>query len=576
MDYRDFLHELFDTKPEDSFINIWISSGKNKRSKFFKDIDKAADYVLSMNKTTSDIYVGCGFLNQDLGAFKRGTKRDIAGLPGFGMDIDLKSKDKPDCPATIQEAVSLVKGHGYDPTIIIFTGNGIHVWWLFKECWEFEKTELQMAENVNRRLQQTIKQRATEKGWKLDATHDVTRVLRLPNTFNFKDKDNPKETSCYENGGPRYEDHMSLDAFSIDESQITSKIVAPEKIDQTVQLININKNADPPTDKMDDLMEIDVRFKSTWQQLRTDMQDQTPSAYAMALANAAAQANWSDQEITNLIFAFYRRHGHDTKSLHKRKIALTIAKARQSADNDLIEEFAKDVVPTQGTPYENIVDPGKERSKKFIKKNLKGLELFKLLQYKMESDSHYRMILKNGNKKIEIPFTSTKEIRSCKIFCDKIYECCHISLHLSRKQWEMFSDNLVKHIVLIKVDFVTPKERLKYWIEQYLQDKDEYTIDETLHNKEPFVHANHWHIYGNQFYTWTWQTYGQTQGNEKTKLDFKIIKAKRVRFNCKHPDDPNKTKTIRPWRIPLDIVTPTIAISGTKEKDNLMDLPPII
>ena len=53
-------------------------------------------------------------------------------MAGIGADLDLKSAAHPNksLPTTIQEAMTILPPH-MPPSLIIGSGNGIQVWWLF-------------------------------------------------------------------------------------------------------------------------------------------------------------------------------------------------------------------------------------------------------------------------------------------------------------------------------------------------------------------------------------------------------------------------------------------------------------
>jgi hypothetical protein len=58
---------------------------------------------------------------------------------------------------------------------------------LFKEIWILNTpAERERAQTLLRRLQRTVQLLAMERGWKVDTTSDLARVLRLPGTFNWK------------------------------------------------------------------------------------------------------------------------------------------------------------------------------------------------------------------------------------------------------------------------------------------------------------------------------------------------------------------------------------------------------
>ena len=71
----------------------------------------------------------------------------------------------------------------------------------------------------------------------------------------------------------------------------------------TVGTIVVRADADPPVDKFLQLCHREPQFESTWRRhsrLATSEQ---------RLANYAARANWTDQEIANLLIAYRRRYG---------------------------------------------------------------------------------------------------------------------------------------------------------------------------------------------------------------------------------------------------------------------------
>jgi putative DNA primase/helicase len=56
------------------------------------------------------------------------------GIPGFWIEIDIKHAvhKKVNLPETIEEAIAMVReAIPLAPTLIIFSGYGIHVYWRF-------------------------------------------------------------------------------------------------------------------------------------------------------------------------------------------------------------------------------------------------------------------------------------------------------------------------------------------------------------------------------------------------------------------------------------------------------------
>jgi putative DNA primase/helicase len=149
---------------------------------------EAADLAVELGEK-QDVYLNIGLRAEDLGDKRRGTAEEVIALPGLWADIDVQGPaHKAQClPPTKGDALKVIKGIPLSPTWIIDSGHGLQVWWLFKELWTFEgEKERQRAQELSRRFQATLQARAKEYGWRVDGTHDLARVLRIPGTYNHK------------------------------------------------------------------------------------------------------------------------------------------------------------------------------------------------------------------------------------------------------------------------------------------------------------------------------------------------------------------------------------------------------
>lgn len=562
MDYRQFLHELFDTKPDAMYINIWTLP--HKFSHFFSDIDKAAKYIDSVVNKKIDIYVACG-LTDKLPRSRRGKKKQILAIPGFGMDIDFQSTKKPHCPKNIEDVIAIIKGNGWDPSLIILTGHGCHVWWLFKECWVFEDDhDRKLAQSLSERLQLTIKQIAKDKNFLLDSTHDLSRVLRLPETFNNKSKTESLPTSLFEDTGIRYTDPLELDDFLVKPKvELLTPEITEEQLQKIKKDLTIDHNAQIDDEMVQQLIEIEPKFLATWQQQRADFKDPTPSAYAMSLADLAAQVGWSDEDITHLIISWNRNHGHDLNKLHPAKMATTIQKAREHVKKKKIDDYMDTVAPVQGTKFEKIVDPTGDKIREATCTML-GIKIVKLFQYEQENSSAYRMLLADGTY---IQFLTPNDLLMLPKFATIVYERTRKVIDVTGKQWRQCKKNFTKFITVITAGSRTVEERMAIWLEMYLSEKPPSSMTESLDDSEPFVYQGYWWVYASKFRDWVIQYLGENKTMEKSELELKLIKAERFTFTRTRPTDGIR-KTIRPWRIPIMVVHPPVL-----QPDNLKPQP---
>jgi len=119
----------------------------------------------------------------------RGNADSVRAIPGLWLDIDISNPahKQNDLPKNIEEAMSLFDDTPFKPTITVWSGHGLHLWFLFDKPFYFAAAEdHNIASQLSRKLQATFQYAAREKGWKLDNTSDLARLLRLPGTVNRK------------------------------------------------------------------------------------------------------------------------------------------------------------------------------------------------------------------------------------------------------------------------------------------------------------------------------------------------------------------------------------------------------
>src|SRR5262249_18181074 len=203
---REFLLSRFGNAPSHLFALLWRKKGKESR---WLPIGTLGGLDLSdlCEPGAGDVYVGVGLSPEDFGHGKRCEAAAVAGIAGLWLDIDLQDKaHKADnLPQTIGDARELAYSLGAPPTEMVHSGYGVHAYWLFPAAWVFATdAERAKAANLSERFQAAFRRNAAALGWKLDSTHDLARILRLPGTWNCKTR--PPVLACLlDSGGPRYD-----------------------------------------------------------------------------------------------------------------------------------------------------------------------------------------------------------------------------------------------------------------------------------------------------------------------------------------------------------------------------------
>jgi hypothetical protein len=197
----EFLRALFDRAPGQ--VSLW--DGHTKLSSHGVNIGGVSTPIVGLG----DVYFGVGTRRPGLPAEKRGGKADIVALPGLFVDLDLADgrahKTKTPLPADRTEAAALIAAVGKDPTLVVDSGFGLHVYWLFDKPFvvgvDGTVAEYEAALSA---LQQTIIKAAAAVGQHVDNTAEAARVLRLPGTLNVKVPGDARTVEVLIADGPRY------------------------------------------------------------------------------------------------------------------------------------------------------------------------------------------------------------------------------------------------------------------------------------------------------------------------------------------------------------------------------------
>lgn len=182
-----FLKALYGENSQ-GYLTLWTL--KDQKTRWFKatDFARIADEALHL-ATEDDVYFGLGLRRERLEKKQRGSVEHVIAIPGLWADIDVRGAAHTGTrlPPTEDAARELLKDFPLSPTIVVNSGHGFQVWWLFKELWRFDTDEeRQQAQALSRNFQATLQELARRHGWRIDPTPDLARILRLPGTWNRK------------------------------------------------------------------------------------------------------------------------------------------------------------------------------------------------------------------------------------------------------------------------------------------------------------------------------------------------------------------------------------------------------
>ena len=183
MDTREFFAKLYGNSQGKSYI--WTLP--DKRTRQADTAETLAEYAETADQAAQNVYFSVGLTRAVFGQYERAKTADIIGIPGLWADIDTSGEHAAgNLPPDYAAARSLLPA-AFDPSIVVFSGHGIHVYYLFREMLSTEtEREKTFATELLKRLQGMIRTNAATHGWHVDSVPDLCRVLRVPGTMNRK------------------------------------------------------------------------------------------------------------------------------------------------------------------------------------------------------------------------------------------------------------------------------------------------------------------------------------------------------------------------------------------------------
>ncbi len=474
-DTAAFFTALFAGVPEGQYLALFALPGE--RSRFVRSA-QAAETAVELLRPHFDVYAGVGTRARDLGPHRRGGAADVAALLGLWADIDIAGPahtDRKVYPPDEEAARGLLSAMPLQPTLIVHSGHGLQAWWLFAEAYELETAaERARLEATSRGWAALLAEKAAARGWNIDMVWDLARVLRVPGTWNRKLPDASAPVRLVSAGGPRFAGPSEFEEWAQLAGLHGGRRGAPRA---TAGLLVMDPRAAPPFELFEALRANDPRFVQTWERRRRDLPDQSPSAYDLALANAAVAAGWEDQAICDLLIAGRRKHGDDLK-LREDYYARTIARARETAGQ---RAALAGILTNGGTGSSGSAGAGADSAPEATPDELRaqarqavsralGLPVARWLQHNREQ-SRYTLVLEDGR---DVAVGSVEAVTSITRFNNAVVEALGRAVPLlKRAEWWAVVTALGQMVEVIETVDATRMGALRDWLRSYLAETRE-------------------------------------------------------------------------------------------------------
>lgn len=241
MNAREFLSELYHGVPTDKTTYIFTLPGKGCYPYSVGQLGGLVEKSMELSDT-ENAYFGLHLMDKPPASGKRASLNEIRCVSFLHGEYDIKgpAHKENDLPETLEETLAFLHALECPPSIIVFSGNGVHTYWLLEEPIAVNNDNRSRIQRIMKGYEQSIHQLGREKGWDFDPVADLARILRVPDTLNHKSHP-PKRVEVIEANLKRY----PLSAFEkyADESDccIADRIpftLDPERIGPAERIIS--------------------------------------------------------------------------------------------------------------------------------------------------------------------------------------------------------------------------------------------------------------------------------------------------------------------------------------------------
>lgn len=191
-----FLQALWSAFQGTGYINLWTAPARRTYPfALAEGLDAVEAKVQDLTQQGQHVYVQIGLQATNVGSYSRGKEATTVAIPGLWYDTDIAGPGhkQPNLPQDLAAARDLIFSLPLPPTMIVHSGGGVYPLWLFKTPWELaDDADREKAKALSVRLQAFINAEGRKRGYTLDSTANLDRLLRIPGSLNVKDPANPR------------------------------------------------------------------------------------------------------------------------------------------------------------------------------------------------------------------------------------------------------------------------------------------------------------------------------------------------------------------------------------------------
>ena len=510
----DFFAKIFRHKDADHYINIFTLPAR--KSSYYQE---PGGIPVAKLTGKQDYYYGLCTLFEPKQS-GRATERDTAGVSCLWMDVD-DSKFSGDTSG-ILASLDII------PSFCVESGGGLHAYWLLDKYNYFET----QADRIwFKRIIQGWQIHVNKSfGNRLDHTHDLARILRIPGTLNHKYKP-PRPVKIAD--GAVFTEYP----IQIFEGYMTAAEGKEKKPAKEIDAVKIHRPG-AMSKQISTALTNSETFNNTFHRQRPDLEDQSPSGYDFSLAIQCINLGFTDEETVNTLIAARRGAGEDTK-----------AHRLESYYKKTLQACYKVLSDTQKEPAYTPPDDNPDENRKFLADKL-GLSVSALIKHGTD-DSLYKLKLSDARI---IDIGPIKMLASMTSFRNRIFDAAGIYLRkLNQKNWPDILDALNSITVLERHEDEDDLAQWINWVGKYLGWVNQESKEAGLPAGKPFVENGKYYLSIGSFIDWLRINLHVKPGKYETSAMLKEIGffGERVRARIENTDGEFETVDKSLFSIPV-------------------------
>lgn len=521
---HDFLHALFDGKPDGAGIQIWIRADKSI-TWFVNSPDTAAD-LSQHHAKQHDVYVGCGLsATVDDKPLRTRLKADqVAGICGTWADIDVNGgpDDKRGAAPSFDVAHELASSL-LEPTVLVHSGYGLQAWWLFEEGpWIFSSVqEREQAKRIVGGFQGALRAAARRLGFTLDAVQDLSRVMRMPGTYNHKG-DEPVATQLLEADGKRYGQH---EIAELGQGYSVASVGSTNGHHEQLEI----RHGATLDKRVKDMMRDDPDFEALWEMKRSaaPRNDKSPSGFEFKIACEAFRAGLDEQAVADVLVRWRLTIGSDDPQhgLRPDRISRTVRGAKNSVakelEESLEEQQADDAVERLDDVRRGVEEPNEAKHLAAFNQIIGGPAIARVTQTSRDPRmAHFIVELEDGREVVLGKFDQL-------MYQDRFRAqygvlTGHYPKRKEAKQWDKAIAGLLK-IVIIEETQGSFANQMEEWIEDYMNQAASHDRNGACETGMPFREAGYSYLTLTGFIRYLRTSQGERVSRAELTADLNLI-----------------------------------------------------